>query len=203
MPTQLINAALQTLVSLGICALAWFLVAGKKQRFRDWIGLHRAPISAIAMGLALGVGGAALLMSFESIRSLAAGPSSAPATIAAAGLSAATLLTLVIVAIFKTALAEELLFRGLIGKRLINRFGFAAGNTTQAMLFGAAHLALLLSPAATAGPVTMLVVFATASAFLNGWLNERFGGGSILPGWAAHATANLISYFAAAAIVLK
>jgi len=105
---------------------------------------------------------------------------------------------LAILALFKTALAEELLFRGLIGKRLIARLGFGIGNACQAALFGAVHLLVALSPLATAGLVAALVAFTAATGFINGWLNEKRGGGSILPGWAAHASANLIAYAAVA-----
>ena len=42
-------------------------------------------------------------------------------------------------AVLHTALSEEILFRGFLLKRIANRFGFVAGNTIQAVLFGIIH----------------------------------------------------------------
>ena len=79
--------------------------------------------------------------------------------------------------------------------------GFAWGNSLQAVLFGAIHLLLLLSPDATPGLVGLIVGVTAAQGFINGWLNEKWGRGSILPGWAAHAGANLTSYLLLANVV--
>ncbi len=77
---------------------------------------------------------------------------------------------------------------------MIGWLGFGIGNAIQAALFGAAHLLLLLAPDVTTGFAIGMVVFTGLLGWVNGWLNEKYGGGSILPGWAAHAAANLCSY---------
>ena len=53
-------------------------------------------------------------------------------------------------------------------------------------------------PAASTTIVIFMAVFTGAFGWVNGWLNEKLGGGSILPGWAAHGTANLCAYMAMA-----
>ena len=192
------GAALQLGLVLGLCAVAWLAFARRRCPFRQWLGLYGAPIGASALGLALGVAAAIVLLSIPAIHAASAGPGSVPHSVLARGSGIEAYAALAVLAIFKTALTEELLFRGLLGKRLIARFGFVAGNAGQAALFGLVHLMVALSPLATPGLVAILVVFTAFTGFLNGWLNEKWGGGSILPGWAAHAGANLIAYFTAA-----
>jgi membrane protease YdiL (CAAX protease family) len=77
---------------------------------------------------------------------------------------------------------------------VIRRWGFAAGNTVQAVLFGLIHLLLLLTPNATTGFVLLLVVLTGVLGWILGWINERFANASILPGWAAHGGGNLAAY---------
>jgi membrane protease YdiL (CAAX protease family) len=72
--------------------------------------------------------------------------------------------------------------------------GFWGGNLAQALLFGAIHLPLLMLPSAPAHTAAAMIGFATVMAFVSGWLNERRARGSILPGFALHAAANLTSY---------
>jgi hypothetical protein len=49
-------------------------------------------------------------------------------------------------------------------------------------------------PEAKTGAVVTLVLFTAATGWLNGWMKYRLAKGSILPGWAAHGTANLLAY---------
>ncbi|MEM9235012.1 MAG: CPBP family intramembrane glutamic endopeptidase, partial [Pseudomonadota bacterium] len=97
----------------------------------------------------------------------------------------------------KTALSEEIFFRGLIAKRLINGFGFWTGNTLHALLFGGIHMLIFVVPG---GPEFTPLLGATILFLpgLAGWLmayaNERLGNGSIGPGWLIHALGNAISY---------
>jgi membrane protease YdiL (CAAX protease family) len=93
---------------------------------------------------------------------------------------------------------EEILFRGFIGKRLIDRFGFQIGNTTQTVLFGPVHGILLKSAPAgqgitTAGVVSVVVLTGRAG-YLLGYLTEKPANGSIIPAWIAHGLVNALSY---------
>jgi membrane protease YdiL (CAAX protease family) len=89
------------------------------------------------------------------------------------------------------ASGEEIFFRGFLGGGLIRRFGFAAGNTVQALIFLLPHLLLLLvSP--TLWPVVLVQLVA---GWLLGWLYYRSG--SILPGWLAHSLTNTLGAIAA------
>ena len=97
----------------------------------------------------------------------------------------------------QTSLAEEIFFRGFLGKRVIARWGFAPGNVAQAIVFGILHVAMFAS---FADPVRLLAIgiLTGANGWIAGWLNEEGAGGSILPGWALHASANLLVGTAAA-----
>lgn len=100
--------------------------------------------------------------------------------------------------VFQTALPEELLFRGLIGKRLVNRMGFRVGNMLQAAIFAGMHMSFpfLLN---LDGALPMAIAFGLISGSLGwgvGYLNYRHGDGSMVPGWIVHGVANGITYVA-------
>ena len=93
-------------------------------------------------------------------------------------------------AVIQTALSEEILFRGFLGKRLIGRFGSTIGNTAQAVVFGLMHVALFASFAPPV-PLALIGAVTAANGWIMGWINEECAGGSIVPSWLLHATANL------------
>jgi hypothetical protein len=79
--------------------------------------------------------------------------------------------------------------------------GFGIGNTIQAVAFGLVHSAIALNPGVDKTAVACLVVLAAVTGWINGWLNERMGNGSILPGWAMHGSANLVTYLSLALLL--
>lgn len=89
------------------------------------------------------------------------------------------------------ALGEEIFFRGLLGGWLVRRFGFALGNTTQALLFLLPHLLLLLISLR----LWPLVGVQLMAGWLLGWL--RYRSDSILPGWLVHSLINALGALAA------
>lgn len=105
------------------------------------------------------------------------------------------LFIILLIAWVKTALSEEILFRGFIGKRLIKRFGFSAGNWVQAVIFGGVHLFLFyILVDTTLVPVIFTFLFYLVAGAVIGYINERFGKGSILPGWIAHGLGNTAAF---------
>jgi uncharacterized protein len=192
----LVSALVSTLIQVGIVfllALAAWLIARRRQEFRPFVGLVAAPLRVLLIGIAIGLASAVLLLSLPGMEAMAGGQGSVAAELSG-GTVVETAMLVAMAALLKTSFSEELLFRGVIGKRLISWLGFQAGNAIQAVLFGAVHLLLLLIPTATVPAVAMLVAFTTIMGWVNGWLNERLGGGSILPGWAVHGAANLLAY---------
>jgi membrane protease YdiL (CAAX protease family) len=202
MGATLISAALQAGLVLAIAGLVYLAFGRKKAGFGEYVGLKPAPLRSILIGAAIGLAGAALLLSIPGMAEMASGRGTVTGEAMHRGASAGVLAGLAVSALLKTSFSEELLFRGIIGKRLIAWLGFQPGNFIQAALFGAVHLLLLLVPAASTATVAILVLFTGAMGWINGWLNERLGNGSILPGWAAHGIANLCAYLAVALAVV-
>jgi membrane protease YdiL (CAAX protease family) len=198
MGEAVISTALQLGFVLVLALIAYAALRRPEGSFLRFTGLYRAPWQALAMGAGFGLAAALIILNLPGMAEMAGGERTVAGDAPAGGLGGEALAALVLAALVKTSLSEELLFRGLIGRTLIRRIGFTAGNAIQAFLFGAVHLLLLLVPSASTAAVTMLVAATGVSGWLSGWLNERRARGSILPGWAAHATANLIAYLAIA-----
>lgn len=114
------------------------------------------------------------------------------ATTEFAGLGVRAILPVIVYAVFNTAFSEELLFRGFLLKRIENKFGFFAGNTVQAVLFGLLHGVMFFPLAGVAKAVWVITVTGSIAWFM-GYINERKAGGSILPSWIIHALSNIFS----------
>jgi membrane protease YdiL (CAAX protease family) len=195
------GALVQIAVVLVVGAVLFLFVGRGRVSFLEFVGLTATPLRPVLIGLAVGAAATFALLAVPGFAAMAKGPGTVPGEALKHGVSGAAIFALIATAIFKTAFAEELLFRGVIGKRLIGWLGFGIGNFVQAALFGALHSLLALTPQATSTLVVSIVVFSGAIGWFNGWLNERMGKGSILPGWACHSAANLCSYLTLALAV--
>ena len=94
-------------------------------------------------------------------------------------------------AVIKTGFCEELFFRGFLNKRLSHKFGFTAGNTIQAVIFGLLHGVFLLNTL-SALTIALVIVFTATVGWFLGYANEKLGNGSIVPSWIIHSLANII-----------
>ncbi|MEO6039758.1 MAG: CPBP family glutamic-type intramembrane protease [Saprospiraceae bacterium] len=118
------------------------------------------------------------------------------------GLNPVSTIILLITALIKTSLSEEILFRGFIAKRAINRWGFGPGNLLQALLFGLIHLLLFWLIAKTPIlPCVFIFTFSSLAAWLIGHNMIRNGNGSIIPGWISHGAGNALAYFMLAFVI--
>ncbi len=95
----------------------------------------------------------------------------------------------------KTALAEEIFFRGFIAKLFVRWMGPVPGNILQALVFALVHVLLFRALTHTPTP-TLAILFALT--FMAGWsighIKERYASGSIVPGWLAHGFGNTVVY---------
>lgn len=190
---SLLLSAISAFVQLGLILVLplvwWALTARRVTGFASWIGLRRPSWSgrrtrlgvAILAWVMIGAVSTALLESLSG---------QVPAA-RFVGQGFGGIIPVLLFAIVQTSLAEEIFFRGFLGKRIIARRGFAFGNCAQAIAFGILHVALFAS---FADPVRLLLIgiLTGASGWIAGWINEKGAGGSILPGWALHASANLL-----------
>ena len=195
----LLSSAISAFVQLGLFLVIpfawWAFTARRSVGFASWIGLRwptwdgrRARLGvAILAWVVIGAASTALLQSLSG---------DVPAA-RFVGRGLGGVVPVLLFAIVQTSLAEEIFFRGFLGKRVIARWGFAPGNVAQAIVFGILHVAMFAS---FADPVRLLAIgiLTGANGWIAGWLNEEGAGGSILPGWELHASANLLVGTAAA-----
>ena len=111
------------------------------------------------------------------------------------GLTTNSILLMLMIALFKTSLAEEILFRGFLAKRLISIAGFIKETYyKQPFFFGIIHTVLF--SLVTNNLIFLLVIFVVpgAGGYVSVYLNEKLGNGSIIPGWISHGLANILAY---------
>lgn len=198
---EIISAILQVLIFTAIPFFVYLVAHRRAKGFFDYIGLRRPEsrtmLYAVLCAAAFVLPALLLFYFSPGVREAVAAPNTVVGKLRANGLSGATVFLLCLKTLVQTAFSEEILFRGFIAKRLINRLGFTIGNLVQAILFGAMHL-LIFAGQEFSLPLAVGVVFYPAlGGWVAGYLNERLGNGSILPGWLMHGLTNLITYSAA------
>ena len=166
--------------------------------FLDYIGLKKSNTKAnglaILASLILLAPMLLLTLTSETFQEIMFDPNSITGKLRAMDLGANSIIILLIIAIFKTSFAEEILFRGFIAKRLISVFGFKKGNTLQAIIFGILHTVLFAVITTNFIFLSLIFIFPTIAAYVFGYLNEKKANGSIIPSWIAHGLANVITY---------
>jgi membrane protease YdiL (CAAX protease family) len=131
----------------------------------------------------------------DGIKQSMLSPASVTGKFRTMGFNSGTVISLLIMALIKTSLSEEIFFRGFLGKRLINKLGFKTGNLIQASIFGFVHLLLFwFLTKTTVAPLLVITVFSTSMGWIIGYIKEKYANGSIIPGWVAHGLGNTISY---------
>jgi membrane protease YdiL (CAAX protease family) len=197
---ETINTAFQLAVVLIIALVVWLVFARKRASFWAYVGLIRPKPSAMLWALAAAlilVPSTLALFMIPELRNLAAGPNTIAGHMRDQGLSGDVIGQILLVAFIKTSLSEEIFFRGLIAKRLINGLGFVTGNTLHAVLFGAVHMLIFLVPGGPKfDPLIAGAFFLVTGGggWIMAWLNERVGNGSIAPSWLLHGLSNAIAY---------
>jgi membrane protease YdiL (CAAX protease family) len=194
------SALLQVLFFAAGPFVAYVATRRRVRGFGHYVGVRPCPPAALLAAFVVFAVTAPLVAAvylIPSLRAVALSGTSAASRIAALDVAASSVAIIVVVSFIQTGLAEELLFRGFIAKRLIAWLGFQRGNAVQALIFVVPHLLLFLGPQGAAfGPAGLALVVVTAAtmAWLFGWLNERRGDGSIAPSWLAHGLANTLAY---------
>lgn len=109
-------------------------------------------------------------------------------------LSIDTIIIILFKAVIQTALSEEILFRGFIGKIIANKFGYLAGNIIQSILFGLPHgLPIILAYGECIFGI-MLIVSAGFVGYMQFQLNEKKANGSIIPSVCINGLMNIMSF---------
>lgn len=195
---ELISTVLQVFVFALVPWLVYFIRHRATQKFLTYIGFipstSRANATAVLLSLLLALPVVALSFLRPEFAAVMTDPTTVSGKIRLLEFGGEAIATILLIAVFKTALSEELFFRGFIAKRLINLTTFQIGNVVQALVFGLLHVAILL-PISDDTFLLSLFLFLTALfAYCAVYLNERVASGSIVPSWIAHGLANIISY---------
>ena len=190
MLNELIGSAAQVLLFAIVPLLFWLLTARKKESFFSWIGLRKPVCKSVKPTVLLTAAAALLYIAVMTLcaKILPEGVTTAGSQFAGQGLHA--LPAVFFYAVLRTALSEEILFRGFVLKRLQSRFGFLTGNALQALFFGLIHgvpFGLLTKSAAA---FFLLTLVPGLFGWYQGWLNEKRCGGSIVPSWLLHGCMN-------------
>ena len=176
--TTVISSFVQLALAL-VLPVAWWAVTTRRcVEFATWIGLVVPEWKAARqrLVLALMVWAAVAVLSVALLSSAAG--ETASSRFAGSGIYGA--IAVLFYAFIQTGLSEEILFRGFLGKKLSEKFGFRVGNV------------VLLSSAFTLLPLIGVGVLTAVSGWIMGWVNEEAAGGSILPSWMMHSLANLL-----------
>ncbi len=198
----MLNEIISVILQIGVFTLIPFIAYRffykNKEGFWNYIGLKKAALMPIlyAVLFALPLMAVMLIIIHLSPDMLEAmeDPKSMSGKFKAMGMSFNSVVLIVLAAVFKTALAEEILFRGFLAKRLISKMGFTKGNILQAFIFGIIHTALFLSLTKSILFLTFIFIVPFVVGLVLAWINEKLANGSIIPSWLAHASGNLFTY---------
>ena len=193
MLNELIGSVMQVLLFAAVPVAVWLITMRKKASFFAWIGLRKPVCGNVPKTVLLTVIVTLLYIGAMTVcqKKLPEGVTTAGSQFAGQGFAAVP--ALFFYAFLRTALSEEILFRGFLLKRLQNRLGFAAGNTVQALLFGLMHG--IPFGIVTKSGLTFLLLTLIPGLFgwYQGWLNEKRCRGSIVPSWLLHGCLYLVT----------
>ena len=191
--TELFGAVIQLAVFALIPFVWWLFTARKKAGFFCWIGLKRIVHdkkllhTMLFTVLAVAVYGA---LTSLCVHCVSGDITTAGSQFAGKGLAAVP--AALAYGYIRTGLAEEIVFRGFLLKRIGDKFGFQAGNIVQAMLFGLLHGIPFGFAAQNVLVTVLMTLLPGAFGWFQGWLNEKRCGGSIVPSWLLHGTMNFV-----------
>ena len=196
--SELIDAIFQVLIFTLIPFIVYLIKHKRAKGFLNYIGLkkstRKANILAIVACLLFAAPPLILTLISGDFKEIMLNPSSITGKFNQMEFGINSIFILLVMAIFKTAFAEEILFRGFIAKRLISKIGFQKGNILQALLFGIIHMGLFAMTTQNPFFLSMIFIIPAVGAYVSVILNEKLANGSIIPGWISHGLANILSY---------
>lgn len=195
---EFISAVLQ-IIAFSLIPLIVYLIRKKKMKgFFEYIGLKKSNRKAnlLALLISLLIGGPIILYSLVNpeFKAILTHPESVTGRIHELGFGPQAVLMVLIMALLKTSLSEEIFFRGFVAKRLIAWLGFQTGNIIQAVIFGLIHTLLFLTISKNPLFLFVIFLFPALGAYFKAYLNEKMADGSIIPGWIAHGFGNVLAY---------
>jgi len=189
------------LVFSALPVLWWWVRHRREGGFFHWVGLYRPQLQSsiwvlVAFAVVYGFFYNFDFTCLASPETLAYLESSAQVSANVyAGMGVAAIPAALIENFIANGLAEEILFRGFLCRRLCARFGSIPGILMQGVLFGIMHNLLYLAAGLQVGLWYHLLVFGFTGmgALLLGWLDQRIFNGSIWPSVLLHGAGNFLS----------
>lgn len=172
----------------------WYFKSGKKENFLNWIGLKKFKINKEVISMTILVVLGFTLLDIFALK-LVDGVETATSVFVGKGYRAIP--SILVYAIFNTALPEEILFRGFCCKRLKDVLGLKKANIIQAALFGLLH-GLMFFKLVGIFKALLIIALTGVFAYFMAYINEKNADGSILPSVFIHSLANIFAGLAAA-----
>lgn len=197
---ELSDTAVQICVTLAFALVAFVFFGRKRGGFLKATGL----ILPTAHSLRIALVHALFVIPFTlfvfritPVGDLALSNSTVASRIMEYGFSVEAALVVLVVALFKTALSEEIIFRGVIAKILIAKIGLLSGNILHAVGFGVLHITLFMLFAGgqlQLWAIALIFSLTTFGSWILAHLNESVGNGSIVPSWILHGLTNVAAF---------
>lgn len=181
---------IQIIVFCIIPFLYWLMRARKKCSFFKYIGMYTpqkvssARTLVIFMALYIVIYG---IVHFTEISKI-----TQPSADSFKDLGLVAVIPAFFVSFIQQAMAEEILFRGFIMKRLVSGTGLLAGNIIQAAIFGSVHVLFSISDSKNLIAYVIIFISTAAGGWLLGYLSEKLLNGSIIPSIMLHGLGNFI-----------
>ena len=197
-----ITTAIVNLIVFSVLPFLWWLLRHRKETgFFQWLGFYRPRLKSKWWVLVIFAVLYYFFYNFDFTQLIDPATleyvenSDAVSANAFAGIGAAAILPALIQNFIANGVAEEILYRGFLCKRLCGKLGTAAGIVLQAVLFGLMHNVLYMLVGLDVGLWYHILtfVFTGMGALLLGWLNEKIYNGSIIPSIVLHGAGNFIA----------
>ena len=201
----IISSITTTIINLIVFSILpiiwWFFRHRKEEGFFRWIGFFKPKLNSKLWVLFLFAIIYYFFYNFDFTQFVDSKTltyienSSSVSANAFAGIGAAAILPALIENFIANGIAEEILYRGFLCKRLCKKAGVVQGIIIQAVLFGLMHNILYVLAGLDVGLWyhTLTFIFTGIGALLLGWLNEKIFNGSIIPSILLHGAGNFIA----------
>jgi membrane protease YdiL (CAAX protease family) len=191
MLSNFINALVQVVLFTLIPFVWWLITAHKKENFFRWIGFKKPVFSNTRLFIIIVFAYTVVTVLSQALNGILVSRS-ITASAQFTEFTVPQLINGLVYGLVQTGLAEEILFRGFLMKRLGRQFGFAIGNVLQALVFGLLHGVLFFIAGASIPSAIIITVIPAAVGWLLGYVNEKLSGGSILPSYLMHGLGNVL-----------
>ncbi len=168
----------------------WLIRERKKCRFFEYIGVY-APKKTTSIRM-LTIFAAIYILIYWMVHFTAISKITQPSADTFKGLGLVAVIPAFFVSFIQQAMAEEILFRGFIMKRLVAKAGLLAGNIIQAAIFGSIHVLFSISDRRNLIAYAIIFLSTSAGGWLLGYLSEKLFNGSIIPNILLHGAGNYI-----------